>query len=70
MIKNECFLCEEEIFARDLCKRHYAIAYRLSKAKSSISLAVDLLVYRQAFEAVEARRSEEVGGGGLRPENS
>jgi hypothetical protein len=58
MIKDECFLCEEKIYSKNLCKKHYTRAYRLSKG-NSMDLAVDLLIYKEAIERAHEAWQEQ-----------
>jgi hypothetical protein len=65
MIKDECFLCEEKIFARNLCRKHYNQAYRLSR-KDHFEIATDLLIIRRAYE-IAMDHLRELGEGGMYP---
>lgn len=59
MIRDECFLCDSQAYVRDLCKKHYAQAYRLARGHDRITLAIDLLVYKEAVErGIESSKKE------------
>jgi hypothetical protein len=61
MIRDECFLCDAQVYAKDLCKKHYAQAYRLAKKHDRITLAIDLLVYKEAVDrGIESSKFKEL----------
>jgi hypothetical protein len=63
VIKDECFLCDRPIFAKGVCSAHYHRARRLAKKSSPLELAIDLLIWKEAFAQAEKRLCEEMRGG-------
>jgi hypothetical protein len=63
MIKDECFLCDKPIFSKGVCSAHYHRARRLAKKNTPLELAIDLLIWKEAFAQSEKRLREGMGGG-------